>query len=181
MINLLPPEEKKELLWEQKRRIIIILCFLLLFFLICLTLILFSAEIYLKTQVDIQKTFLAEVQKEYNQPEIQSLQEQIKATNSILTKLSSFYQKKIYFTEVLERISKTLPEGTYLTNLSTVFSSNILKVSLSGFVPTRETLFEFKKNLEKEESFKEIFFPSANWVKPANIDFFISFEIAIKN
>lgn len=181
MINLLPPEEKEKLLLEQKKRIVIILWFLVLFFLVCLPLILFAAEIYLKDQLDTQKTLLTEVQKEYNRPEIQNLQEKIKTTNSILTKLNSFYQKKIYFTEILERISKTLPEGTYLTNFSTIFSPDTLKVSLSGFVPTIEILFEFKKNLEKEEDFKEIFFPLANWVKPTNIDFFITLEIAIKN
>lgn len=180
MINLLSPEEKEKLLLEQKKRIAIILWFLILFFLVCLTLILFAAEIYLKTQLDTQKNLLAEVQKEYNRPEIQNLQEEIRAANSSLTKLNSFYQKKIYFAEILERISKTLPQGTYLTNFSTVFSPETLKVSLSGFAPFRETLFEFKKNLEKEEDFKKVFFPPANWVKPANIEFFVTLEITIK-
>ena len=180
MINLLPPEEKEKLLLEQKKRIAIILWFLVLFFLVCLILILFAAEIYLKTQLDTQKTLLDEVQKEYNRPAIQNLQEKIKAANSSLTKLNSFYQKKIYFTEILERISKTLPQGIYLTNFSTVFSPEVLKISLSGFSPNREMLFEFKKNLEKEEDFKKVLFPPANWVKPTNIEFFVTFEITTK-
>lgn len=179
MINLLPSEEKDKLLLEQKKRIAIILWFLVLFFIICLILILFAAEIYLKSQLESQKTILIEVQKEYGQPEIQNLKEEIKEANSILIKLNSFYQKKIYFAEILERVSQTLPQGTYLTNFSAIFSKEVLKISLSGFALARENLFEFKKNLEKEEDFKEVFLPPANWVKPANIDFFVTFELNI--
>jgi len=60
-----------------------------------------------------------------------------------------------------------------LTNLSIIFPS----VSLSGFAPTTETLFEFKENLEKEASFKEVCFPPTNWVNLTDIDFSVTFII----
>lgn len=181
MINLLSPEEKEGLLLEKKKRTAIILWILVLVFLIYLILVLFSIKIYLQSEVEVQKTLLLEGEKEDGRSEFRELQKKIDSTNLTLTKLNSFYQKKIYLTEILEKISGTLPEKTHLTSLSAVFSSTEEKfgytVSLSGFAPIRESLFELKKNLEKESDFKEVYFPPANWVKPADIDFFVTFEI----
>ena len=183
MINLLPPEEKEKFLLEKKKRIIIILWALVLFFLVCLILILFSIKIYLRSQVESQRAFLIEAEKEFEQSEIQDLRKKISSVNLTLTKLNSFYQQKIYFSQILEKISQTLPSEAYLNNLSAVFSSDEekgnVRVSLSGFVSTRETLFEFKKSLEKESNFKEISFPPANWVEPTDINFFTSFKVNI--
>lgn len=183
MINLLPPVEKEKLALEKKKRIIIILWALVLFFLVCLILILFSIKIYLRSQVESQKAFLIEAEKEFEQSEIQDFREKVSSVNLTLTKLYSFYQQKIYFSQILEKISQALPSEAYLTNLSAVFcpdgEKGNVRVSLSGFVSTRETLFEFKKNLEKESNFKEISFPPANWVEPTDINFFINFKINI--
>lgn len=180
MINLLPPREKEILLMEKKKRMVIILWALVLFFLICLILILFSIKIYLQTQVESQKILLLEARKEFEQSEFQNLQEGIKSANFTLGKLNSFYQEKIYFSEILERISKTLPAELYLTDLSAVFSpaeETGVNISLSGFAPTVETLLEFSKNLEKEKGFKDIHFPSEVWFEPFDIDFFVTFRI----
>ena len=193
MINLLPPEEKEKLFSEKKKRMVIILWFLVLFFIICLILVLLSIRIYLRAQVKFQEAFLSEIKQESGRAEIKEFQERVNLINSELTKLNSFYQKKIYFSEIIERISKTLPQKTYLNNLSVVFSpakktkeeeekkekieEAKIKVSLSGFASTREFLFEFKRELEKEQDFKKVSFPPANWVKANDIDFFITFEI----
>lgn len=173
MINLLPLIEKEKLLLEKNRRIIIILWLLLLFFLTCSVLILFSIRTYIQAQVKSQEYLLAETKKEQNQSEIENLKKEINSINSSLTKLNSFYQNGIYLSDILEKISKTLPKELYLTNLSLVFPS----VSLSGFAPTTETLFEFKENLEKESGFKEVSFPPANWVDLTDIDFSVTFII----
>jgi len=173
MINLLPSIEKEKILLEKNKRIVIILWVLVLFFLTCSILILFSIKTYIQAQVKSQQYLLTEAKKEKSQSEVENLQEEINSINSNLTKLDSFYQNGIYLSGILEKISKTLPQKLYLTNLSIVFPS----VSLFGFAPTTETLFEFKENLEKEPSFKEISFPPANWVDITDIDFFIIFKI----
>jgi len=181
MINLLPAAEKEKLLLEKKKRIVIVLWFLVSFFLICSVLILFSIRTYIQTQVKSQQYLLLEVKKEDKQSDIQNLQEEINSINSSLRDLDSFYQNRIYFSNILEKISQILPQDVYLTNLS-VFShskkeSKGIKVSLSGFAPTTEVLFEFKQNLEKEPSFKEISFPPSNWIELTDIDFSVTFEI----
>ena len=181
MINLLPPEEKEKILLEKKKRMVIILWILGLFFLVCLILILFSVKIYLQIQVETQKTLLSEAEMKFGQSEARELHEKINSINSTLTRLDSFYQEKIYLVEILEKISKILPKKTYLTKLSAIFSKNEeefgFTISLSGFAPTREALFEFKKNLEEENCFKEVYFPPANWVQATDIDFLVTFKI----
>lgn len=182
MINLLPPEEKEKLLLEKKKVLITILLILVLYFLFCLIFILFSIKTYSQIQLEFQKAFLLRTEKGLGESEIKNFQEKIKGTNLTLTKINLFYQQQIYFSEVLERISKILSQEIYLTNFSAAFYTKEkektgIKFSLSGFAPTRETLIEFKKNLEKEEDFKEIYFPPTNWVKPTDIDFSLTFKI----
>jgi len=183
MINLLPSKEKEKLLLERKKRIVVILWFLVLFFLFCLILISFLIKIYLQVQVESQKTLLLELEKEFGQSEIRELRKQISSINSTLTKLDSFYQKKIYFSEILEKVSQVLPQEVRPTNLSTVFSldeegeKGSVKISLSGFAPTRESLLEFKKNLDQQSDFRDVYFSPENWVKSIDIDFFVTFVI----
>ena len=180
MINLLPPAEKEEFLLEKKKRITIILWLLVLFFLLCLILILFSVKIYLQIQAESQKTLLDEAREEFGQSEIQDFREEINSVNLTLTKLNSFYQQKTYFSEISERISGILPQGIYLTNFSAIFAvekGEHIEVSLSGFSPTADSLFEFKENLEREGDFKDIYFPPSNWVKLIDINFSATFKI----
>ncbi|MBM3250644.1 MAG: hypothetical protein FJZ07_00150 [Candidatus Nealsonbacteria bacterium] len=180
MINLLPPEQKEELLLEQKKRIIVILGILVLFFLFCLFLFSFLVKIYLQIQVISQKGFLKEAEKGSFQLEIQDLRRKIDLINQDITRLEQFYKNRIYFSEILDKISQTIPRGVYLTNFSAAVSffegESLIKISLSGFAPTREILLEFNKKLEEQINFKNISFPAANWVKPRDINFFVNFE-----
>jgi len=181
MINLLPPEEKRDLLAENKRRTILILLVLVLFFLSVLVLILFSVKTYLQIEAISQKALLLETEKKPQQPEVQGFQEKVNLINQNLTKLSNFYKQKIYFSDILERVSQILPTQIYLNNfsatLSTAEKEPTIKIALSGFAVNRDVLLEFKQNLEKESDFKNFNFSSINRVKPIDIDFFVTFEI----
>jgi len=182
MINLLPPEEKEKLLLEIRKRIAIIIWCLFLFFIFCFSLVLLSIKFYLQGQIDYQTITLQETENKMRQAEIKDLQEKFNSFNTALKKLNSFEQKKTYFSEILEKISGILPGGTYLTNISLIPSeladkNPCIQVMLSGFIPTRENLFEFKKILEKDTQIKEIYFPPINWVNPTDINFSITFKI----
>jgi len=168
MINLLPLSEKKALIEEENWKIVLILGFLVLIFLISLTLILLSIKIYLSGYVESQKIFL-------RQSYPQDLEKTIEITNQNLSKLNSFYQGQIDLTSILEKISNSLPPQIYLTSLS--YQKERKKVSLLGFAPTRQILLEFKKNLEKEKDFSEIYFPLQNLVEPIDINFSVTFKI----
>lgn len=182
MINLLPPIEKEFLKQEETKRLLAILGVVFLAFLICLVLILLFIGIYISSQAELKEIETLAKEKEFKQSESQVFQEKIILANSTFSQLSSFYQKNPNFSQIIEEISKTLPEGVYLTNLSFVFDLSTetknpgIQVSLSGFSPTREILFEFKKNLEKNPGFKEVYFPPTNWIKPLNVDFNLSLQ-----
>jgi len=169
MINLLPSKEKKALIQEENWKIVLIWGFLVLIFLISLTLILFSIKIYISGYVESQKILLS-------QPYPQDFEKMIEIANQNFSKLNSFYQGQIYLSKVLERISINLPPKIYLTSFS--YQKERGQITLLGFVATREILLEFKKNLEREKDFAEIYFPSQNWLEPINIDFSVTFRIA---
>ena len=182
MINLLPPQYKAELKEEENWKLTLILSILFLIFLACSTLILFSIKISISGQAEAQKILLLQEEKKFKESQIQNLEEKITISNQALLKLNSFYQSQTNLTEILEKISETLPTSVYLTtlNFSPLTTKNekyVAQISLSGFSPTREILLEFKKNLEQEELFEEIYFPPSNWVKPTDIDFSVNFKI----
>lgn len=192
MINLLPQKDKEKLLIGKSKRMAIILCFLILFFLIYLTISLFIVKIYLKGQLISSEIFLEESEKQFLQSETQEFQDKIKSANQSFNELNSFYKKKVYFSEVLEKIAAVFPKDFYLTNFSIVLNvkekkkddeavgiERTIKSSLSGFAPTREGLLVFKEGLEKEGSFENIFFPISNWSSKENINFYITFDISI--
>ncbi|MCX6765131.1 MAG: hypothetical protein NT148_01155, partial [Candidatus Nealsonbacteria bacterium] len=139
---------------------------------------------YIKNDIEISKIKLQSEEKGFEGEGIKDIQIKISEANKTLLNVSGFYKKKIYFSDVIDKISKVMPGGIYLNNLSVVFDKGddksngpFFKFSLSGFVPKRDTLFELKKNLEADSYFQNIDFPTSNWVKPEDINFFISFNI----
>jgi len=173
MINLLPPQQKEELLEEEKYNLVLTLGILFLIFLISLILILFSIKIFISGEIEAQKILFLGEEKKFKESQIQNLEEKINISNQTFSKLNLFYQNQLNLTGILEKISGTLPPGTYLTTLN----FNLAQISLSGFSSTREILLEFKKNLEQEKIFGEIYFPPSNWVKPTDIDFSVTLRI----
>ena len=173
MINLLPPQYKNELKQERKYKLVLILGIVVLFFLISLSLILLSIKFYTQGQVESEKILLSLKEKQFKTPETEALQKDIVLVNQEISKLSSFYQNQTNLVEILEKLSQIFPPGMYLTSLS--YQKAIFQISLSGYAPTRETLVQFKENLEKE--FKEVNFPPSNWVVPTDINFQTTFKI----
>jgi Tfp pilus assembly protein PilN len=171
MINLLPLEEKKFLETEKNWRLIIILGSLILMFLIYLILILSTIKLSMSGNLRSQQIMIDTEEKELKKPEIQDIQEKITSVNQNLSKLKNFYQEQVSLTDIFEKISKTLSPGMYLINLA--YQKDASKFSLSGSAPNKETLFEFKKNLEKE--FKEVSLSNQSWIDPAN--FQVTFKI----
>lgn len=185
MINLLPPAEKIRILMEEKRKMMIIIWFLVLFFFLNFSLILLAIKFHINGEIKVQNVLLDSLKGEIKQNEARGFHKEINLAESVLGDLSSFYKDKIYFEEILERVSNSIPQEAYLNNLSVVFYSDKegevgFIISLAGFSPDRKSLFDFKNNLEKETDFKEVYFPPINWVKPSDIDFSVSFKI-IKN
>lgn len=175
MINFLPPKEKQILLKEKQFREILILGIITFVFFSFLGVLLFLIKIDLGIKLSLQKEILAQQNKEFEISEIKDLEQEAASFNKILTKLDSFYQDRFYLSDVFEGLSETLSPGMYLTSVS--YQSQEKEISLSGFSPTRAILLEFKEALEKKEGFKDVGFPSSNWLDPLDIDFSVTFKI----
>ncbi len=189
MINLLPPKEKEYLLREKKKRIILVFWFLLGFFIICLIFLLLLFNVYFYYQIK-EKQEKINFQDKNEKENIISLENKIKVMNDNLKKLNFFYHQKIYFSQVLEDFAEVIPEGVFIKSVSITFVSKNnnkekskqkkeegrLEISVFGFASDRDKLFNFRENLQKSRCFKDVYFPPSNWVKPENINFFVSLK-----
>ena len=155
---------------------------------------LFSITIYSQIDIESKKILFSAKEKELNKSEIINLQEEIGETNLELKKINSFYDREIYISETLEKISQILPEEVYLTNFSAkyYFKEVVVQLkekkdnkeekfgvefSLSGLALNREILILFKQRIEKEEDFTEVYFPLENLLEQKDIDFTITFKV----
>jgi len=181
MINLLPQQQKDELKQEESFKLVLILGIVVLAFLISLFLILFSIKVSIEGQIAAQRVFLE--QKKTENVQFQNLTERIKSLNLALSKLNTFYQEELNLVKISNTITDALPSGVYLTALNFNRSAGFEKekysgkIFLAGYSPTRQALIDFKKNLEKEERFEEVYFPPENWVEPVDVDFTANFKI----
>ena len=187
MINLLPSAEKENIILNRKRNIAIILWGLFLFLIICFIAALFFSRTYLNIILSSQKAILADYEKQFGRPEIRQFEEKIRFINGTIAKLNSFYEKENSLTEILEKVSKTIPPNLHINSFSVVTyvdkekdkekGNNFLQVAVSGRSLTREALLELRQKLLQESYFTEVYFPLANWTKSENIDFSVSFKI----
>jgi len=177
MINLLPPQQKEELKKEEQYKIVLILGMIIFICLIYFSLILHSINIFLSGEAESQTIVYSQREKELKNPQIQALQANLADFNQKVFQLDSFYQNQVVLTEMLEKISATIPPEISLLSFSLSLEEKTVKCILSGLSPDREILVKFKDILEKEEIFTEIYFPPTCWIQPKDINFTINFNI----
>ncbi|MDD2696560.1 MAG: PilN domain-containing protein [Candidatus Pacebacteria bacterium] len=152
-----------------------------LLILLCFSLILYSINIFISGETKAQKILYQEREKEFQTPQMQTLQKNLTTFNLTLSQLDSFYGSQFSATEDLEEISETIPSGIYLTNLSISppksGKEKLTECTLAGFSTTREILLKFKENLEGQGRFEAISFPPVSWVKQNDINFTVNFRI----
>lgn len=175
MINLLPPEQKSELQTENKLKIIFNLLLVASSLLISQILLLFLIGNYISADLEVQKIYSKEKEEELKVPALKELEDKINLSNSIFSKLDSFYKSQADISAVLERVSAKMPKEVYLTSLDLNPSS--MQISLSGFASNREKLLELRENLEKEKTFNDIYFPPENWMNRFDINFNVAFKV----
>jgi Tfp pilus assembly protein PilN len=181
MINLLPSENQKEIAQEQNWKIIMILGVLVLIFFISFSLMLFSIKAFVSEKVEAQNVLFQEREQDLQSSEMKSLESDRAGFNKKIIQLDSFYKSQLKITESLAKISTVFPSETYLNNLSINIQNDSAGVrqancNLSGFSSSRDNLIKLKENLENEASFKEVYFPPADWMKATSVNFTASFK-----
>jgi len=177
MINLLPPQEKKDILGRRKLKLVLLFEIGILLFLVSLLCTLFFVVIYLSGELETEKLLMAEKSALINLQAFSDSQNRVKVLNREFLDLTSFYKGKPKLTELFERIYARLPEHSYLKNISFVTEAERVKVSLSGFMPTAESLLVFKREMERDKDLLGVTFPAADWTSSKDIDFTLSFEL----
>ena len=155
--------------------------------LISLTAILVSINIYLQSQSQSQVIIFEEASKQFRGSELRGLEQEITSLNRSFTSLKEFYASKPYLiADVLEKINKVVPEGIFLDEISFSVSANAeqeksatttAQIFLSGLAVKRSLIFDFKRNLEAQSFFDEVYFPPEDWVKPENARFSVKLKI----
>jgi Tfp pilus assembly protein PilN len=182
MINLLPTEQKKILTQERDSRIVSSIVFLLFIFLISFIFILFLNKEIVSIELDKQTESVMDQFNDEDISTISDFENTSKEYGDKIEKINVFNSNVINITELLRDISDILPEGTYIKNINYGKKINkgkqsINEISIYGFASKRDDLIILKENLENKDRFKNINFPSSNWVKPENISFTVTFEI----
>ncbi len=185
MINLLPSAFKEEIRQEENLRLLVILLALLFLFLLSLSFLLGSLRIYLGGEIKTQEAELV-IRREILEGHKE--QEVIKSLNRDVMNTVRLYRRQVQLGSVFKSLADNLPNSMILENFSyTPFSEAVVKeevktipskLTLSGFAPTRETLFSFKENLEADSLFQRVTFPPSNWVNSKDIIFSVSLELA---
>jgi len=171
MINLLPLSYRHSLRAEENFRLLLILSAVIGVFLACLALLLFALRLYVAGEIRTQEFFVASL-KEQSAIRSQELKD-IQEFNLALLAISGLYEKRLSPTSILEGISSHLGLDMYVSSLNIAAD----KVTVTGFSSARETLLGFRENLQKDELFKNVYFPPSNWVKPRDITFSFSAEL----
>jgi hypothetical protein len=185
MINLLPPKEKEELLLQKYKRLVVVLGNMVLISVVCLTLILFALKFYVLSEISFQKLNLDLANQKYTTDGTMTFKEMIKKYNASLVKMDAFYKQTTYMSDILKNVlGVNRAPGIYFKDISinrlrkdsTSPGSDEVKISITGYSSTRESLILFKEALEKNDKIKNISFPPQNWVKDSDIDFEVKFE-----
>lgn len=186
MINLLPTEEKKRISSQRQKKIILTLGFILLVFLVVLSLILYSAKIYIQSQAEYQESLLKIQKKKKETTKIGTIESEFKKYNVKISRINAFYESQEKVSDVFKEIPEVFPSGIYLSS----FSYRKLEpkkgqekkyeaqVSMSGFSPTRKKLLNLvTENLREKEEWKDVFSPTSNWVQgEENVKFNLNFK-----
>ncbi len=157
---------------EREMKEFLVLGFIFLALLVSFSLILLVVLLTLRGQLAFEKEILKETREGIGLSQKEELEREAVFYNEAAEYVLS-YENGEPVIRVLERVSAAKPEEIKIYNLS--YKSEKSKVALSGYSPNRETLLEFKNNLEK--SFSEISFPSSSWVKRNDIEFSVEFIV----
>lgn len=175
MINLLPFFYKEELEKDDIYKIVLNFAFIFCFFSTTLILTFLLIYFQLKAKLDVLQIEVSTQEKMRGDSLQNDLKNKMSDISKTIAEIISFYNKQIYSTSILEKVFNSLPEGVRLTSFSWQKESG--NVIISGFAPTRKTLFELKNNLELVPEFSEIEFPPQNWIKGTDIEFQTTFKI----
>ncbi len=178
MFNLLPDSFKEDLRKEYKlRRYIIILLFI--------SFVQLSSLVFLfpswATSSYKEEAITAEVEK-MNQADNVSNSNSIRSSIRSLNKDLSLFDSYLKYTKAMPFFDVILSKKTSsirITNMTySSVSTSTATINLQGFSSTRDSLVNFKKNLDDSKAFINVDLPISNYAKDKDINFSMSLTIS---
>jgi Tfp pilus assembly protein PilN len=188
--NLLPSNQKEEIKSEVLQKKISLILFFLGANICFLTAIILSFLFYIsKENTQVDKKIIT-IENQIAEPQFDVLKKQINTANQNLNKISNTKKEQVSSVDVLEKISSLVPSEIYLKSFTfqntfkgtedketkEMIGTFFAKITISGVSQNRETLFLFKKSLDQEKSFQNVYFDPSSWVKPTNAEFSLDFN-----
>ena len=177
-LNLLPSQDKKDLELAELSRLIASLAVWFLIFLIIFTLLLVSTYFSLSILLEEQKKLIEIRQRDPKTQDMLEIEEKIKQTNQTVKQVYLKQEEMILWTPLLEKMTKIVPSGIYLTNFSYQATDN--QITLNGWANWRENLLHFQESLEENSLFKEVEAPLSNLTKQRDIDFSFTLKSVVR-
>lgn len=188
--NLLPPTQKEELQNEIKSKKIAFILILILSAVIFFVAIILSLYFYANNEINAINERIFLTQQNLEKPQLQEIKSQIEIANQNLSKISAIKKEQVSVVSVLEKLLQDVPSKIFLKNFlfqnsfkdienpetKTIDRIFFAKIKLNGLAQDRETLLFFKKSLDQEKEFQEVYFDPISWVKSKNAEFSTEFN-----
>jgi type IV pilus assembly protein PilN len=172
-IDLLPEERKNEIKRKKLFRLIVKQEVLFLFPL--LVLIVIMLDIY--WVLGIQKNSMIETgsleQNQGKYKELSEYEDKFKEINTATAILNKLQQSHLSWSNLIEVITKSTPDGIYLTD----FANKDYQILLTGKARNRESLIAYKEALIASGCADNVNVPLSNLVNKTDVDFQLDFMV----
>lgn len=177
MINLLPDMAKKELTLEDAQKKILLIAFFVLISLCIFIISLYGLRLFLHFEIGVAEEMIEQKNSEFEDAQFQEFKQMILNVNQRISNVRAFWRNQIGITQVVEILAKvtnemSIKDSIYFTNLSfQKMASDQADLNIAGIALTRQALFDFKEDLEKQQILKDIYFTPSSWVEPIDAPF----------
>ncbi|NQU82754.1 MAG: hypothetical protein HQ539_02285 [Parcubacteria group bacterium] len=191
MINLLPPQEKQGLKSIEAQKKIIVIFTYFLFCLIVLISFLFLLNFYVNLKIDESKGIIFMKTEELERYKFNDFKEATIKVNQHLSMIQMFQEQDLSIGPLLQEITDITSQGVSFNSISLRNSSRLIDneeteqvekqifsdFHLIGTAETRDILYAFKKILENQTNFEQVYFAPNSWTKSSDAVFSVTFEV----
>lgn len=175
ILNFTSPAQREINRFQRNYRLVQSLVILSVVALVIIVAILFASQIILQTKLDtITSDALALKEKTENEKSL-NLGQTIQNFNSLLGNVSAIQSEYASWSGVLIETAKSMSDGVVLTSLTIQKTNSTFQ--FSGNASTRDSLLDFKNNLEESLFFSNIESPISNLLSKENISFTLSGQV----
>lgn len=172
-LNLLSEEKKIEIKKRMIFQTILGQGFRFCFIMLLLISILLSVKMITKINLSSIDKSNSLITSNSVYQELNKYEGDFKQMNSKITLVSEMKKNKIYWSLLIEELSRIIPQNVFLTDLAT----KAYNVSIIGKAGNRDELVEFQDNLKKSSCFSEVTYPLSNYTSREDLEFTIDFKV----